>query len=936
MSQAKTMTDGFVKLNAAGAIYSDGLTGQLNAAQRAGMTIDQLGNVVVNNTAVFAKMGLGVGEGSKKLTSVFDQTTKSGKDLRTGLFALGISVEDQANMAVQVMSMMAGPSGRLKASNEEVAQKTQEYAANLKLLADLTGEDMKSKQDTIRQENDNLAFQQVLDGMDADRREAIQTSMLAMSETQRKALRETMVYGTVVSKDVALAQATNRGLANTNAAFAKMAKDGSMNVDRVLKVQTENADLMHESAMNNKGLAIAGLAGGEDAAKASQDQLKTDQLVRSLQKAKTDEEKKAILQQIKDAQAGKGKPEEKILQANQDLAVAMQGLARDSIPSIADAVTTTTDGIKESINAFKEFLKGSTAASKFDNALLISAVGGLLPVVVTMALGKMAGGGWLGGFGGAGKAGASAAARAGGIAGNAAESAGSAVGKGLGSLGEGIKSLGSGLGGGISGLLRGIASGLAALANPQTLLGLGAVTLAIMGIGKAVEWAAPGIEKIGGAIKASFEGAAVFVNNMGTAIKSVAEGIGIVIRSIGAAAVDVAKALTDSIKELAGISALKLIAVAGGITAVAGSMTAFGLGGALAKLITGDGKFDGMVSGIKMFEDINANKLRDVADAMGKLKDSMPSVTDLIKIKAAGIWDRMTGGTDKSPTAGGYGNTNMPAAGGGAAGVGTGAGAGRGSVGTSPAGGSATPLDLSGQLAGGGTKSTNFVEGPLANMAGATASGDPAIMKMIRDHEGTRYEPYKDSQGLWTVGVGHLIGDGKSLPDAWNRKFSEAEVDSMFAKDFDVHADAAKKIPGYDKLNAKGQGALVDMTFNMGPAWSKGFPRFMEALKSGNIFSMVKELQDSAWFKQVGRRAMDDIALLKDGFSNIKLMADGGITNGVSIAGEAGPEAVVPLPNGRSIPVDLDMSAMIDKMDEMIRVMKDHKSTSDRILQASA
>jgi len=35
----------------------------------------------------------------------------------------------------------------------------------------------------------------------------------------------------------------------------------------------------------------------------------------------------------------------------------------------------------------------------------------------------------------------------------------------------------------------------------------------------------------------------------------------------------------------------------------------------------------------------------------------------------------------------------------------------------------------------------------------------------------------------------------------------------------------------------------------------------------------------------------------------VKLMAKGGITRGVSIAGEAGPEAVVPLPDGRSIPV---------------------------------
>lgn len=37
----------------------------------------------------------------------------------------------------------------------------------------------------------------------------------------------------------------------------------------------------------------------------------------------------------------------------------------------------------------------------------------------------------------------------------------------------------------------------------------------------------------------------------------------------------------------------------------------------------------------------------------------------------------------------------------------------------------------------------------------------------------------------------------------------------------------------------------------------------------------------------------------------VPAMAKGGITDGVSIAGEAGPEAVVPLPDGRAIPVDM-------------------------------
>jgi len=68
----------------------------------------------------------------------------------------------------------------------------------------------------------------------------------------------------------------------------------------------------------------------------------------------------------------------------------------------------------------------------------------------------------------------------------------------------------------------------------------------------------------------------------------------------------------------------------------------------------------------------------------------------------------------------------------------------------------------------------------------------------------------------------------------------------------------------------------------------------------------------------------------------LAMLAKGGVTNGPSIAGEAGPEAVVPLPDGRTIPVKMDTGDLIDKLDEMIRVLKDHKNISEKQLYANA
>jgi hypothetical protein len=76
----------------------------------------------------------------------------------------------------------------------------------------------------------------------------------------------------------------------------------------------------------------------------------------------------------------------------------------------------------------------------------------------------------------------------------------------------------------------------------------------------------------------------------------------------------------------------------------------------------------------------------------------------------------------------------------------------------------------------------------------------------------------------------------------------------------------------------------------------------------------------------------------------VPAMAQGGITSGVSIAGEAGPEAVVPLPNGKSIPVDLsglgpisvDMSGLGPISVDMSGQGMDKMHSSSAMLQQAA
>lgn len=86
---------------------------------------------------------------------------------------------------------------------------------------------------------------------------------------------------------------------------------------------------------------------------------------------------------------------------------------------------------------------------------------------------------------------------------------------------------------------------------------------------------------------------------------------------------------------------------------------------------------------------------------------------------------------------------------------------------------------------------------------------------MIKHHEGVRLKPYKDPIGLWTVGVGHLIGDGKSLPIEWFRTFTMDEVDELLKKDLvKFERGVLRLCPNY--LTQPRFDALVSFAFNVG------------------------------------------------------------------------------------------------------------------------
>ena len=91
-----------------------------------------------------------------------------------------------------------------------------------------------------------------------------------------------------------------------------------------------------------------------------------------------------------------------------------------------------------------------------------------------------------------------------------------------------------------------------------------------------------------------------------------------------------------------------------------------------------------------------------------------------------------------------------------------------------------------------------------------------AGIALIKHHEGVRSRPYRCPANLWTVGVGHLIGDGKLLPDSYNRTFSQEEIDGLLKSDLRRFELGVSKMLPNVPLRQHEFDAIISFCFNLG------------------------------------------------------------------------------------------------------------------------
>lgn len=140
----------------------------------------------------------------------------------------------------------------------------------------------------------------------------------------------------------------------------------------------------------------------------------------------------------------------------------------------------------------------------------------------------------------------------------------------------------------------------------------------------------------------------------------------------------------------------------------------------------------------------------------------------------------------------------------------------------------------------------------LQNYGNVTIPTGP-LADRIKKHEGLRLQVYTDTMGYPTIGYGHKLKPGE---DYLKAGITKEQAEQIFAKDFEYHLNAAKKIPSFSEHPQSIQDALVDMTFNMGPAWYKKWPNTMKKLQAKDYAGVEKEILGSKYATQVKGRAL--------------------------------------------------------------------------------
>lgn len=132
-----------------------------------------------------------------------------------------------------------------------------------------------------------------------------------------------------------------------------------------------------------------------------------------------------------------------------------------------------------------------------------------------------------------------------------------------------------------------------------------------------------------------------------------------------------------------------------------------------------------------------------------------------------------------------------------------------------------------------------------------------ALTNRLIQHEGLVLKPYRDSEGILSLGIGRNIEQVG---------ITEQEARFLCANDIQTAEKGLDALASWWRtLDETRQQVLCEMAFNLGVSKLMGFAKFLAALKAKDYETASVEMLASKWAQQVGQRAITLANAMKTG-----------------------------------------------------------------------
>jgi lysozyme len=148
------------------------------------------------------------------------------------------------------------------------------------------------------------------------------------------------------------------------------------------------------------------------------------------------------------------------------------------------------------------------------------------------------------------------------------------------------------------------------------------------------------------------------------------------------------------------------------------------------------------------------------------------------------------------------------------------------------------------------------------------------LVKQLIVDEACRLQPYRDSLGFLTIGVGRCLdkvglsseeavwffqADLKRVWRGLQDGITQAEADLLLKNDIAREWEACRaRFPWVDQLDEVRQNVMANMAFNLGvepPGHLPEFVTFLAAVQQGRYLDASVAMLHTLWARQVGARA---------------------------------------------------------------------------------